>query len=292
MSIKDNTLSLQSILNNVNSLPTKSDITNNIIKSDADLIPENIKKDVEILGVTGSYEGVELNFEVVGGTEEPSNPKENTIWVNTDTPIAGWHFSSEQPDNLAEGAIWFISTQDTKLHFLALKKNPIEVFVRNAKQMVSGNLVTVEFKIYKNGKWMSSERILFAPGANINQFINGGQSNSGYSFNSDSISMWSASQYYCGFAVSYADPIELSGFKSMTATITGNVTGDARVYLVVSSDLVTYTGTVVASCSALSINGEQTITLMIDDDAYSNGKFYVGVLGIFCSINLLDWRLA
>ena len=33
-----------------------------------------------------------LNFEVVGGTSAPSNPKENTIWVNTDTEITGWDF--------------------------------------------------------------------------------------------------------------------------------------------------------------------------------------------------------
>lgn len=44
--------------------------------------------------IIGSYEGVELNFEVVGGTEEPSNPKENTIWVNTDTPITKYYFSN------------------------------------------------------------------------------------------------------------------------------------------------------------------------------------------------------
>ena len=39
--------------------------------------------------------GRKLNFEIVGGTTEPSNPAENTIWVNTDTEITSWFFGNE-----------------------------------------------------------------------------------------------------------------------------------------------------------------------------------------------------
>ena len=42
--------------------------------------------------------GENLNFKVVGGTTEPSNPKENTIWVNTDTAITSWDFSATEPN--------------------------------------------------------------------------------------------------------------------------------------------------------------------------------------------------
>lgn len=45
----------------------------------------------------GSGGGAPLNFKVVGGTSQPSNPKENTIWVNTDKEITGWHFGVENP---------------------------------------------------------------------------------------------------------------------------------------------------------------------------------------------------
>ncbi len=41
--------------------------------------------------------GTGLNFTVVGGTAAPSNPKENTIWVDTDTEITSWDFSAMQP---------------------------------------------------------------------------------------------------------------------------------------------------------------------------------------------------
>ena len=41
--------------------------------------------------------GTGLNFEIVGGTAEPSTPEENTIWVNTNTNITGWEFSADEP---------------------------------------------------------------------------------------------------------------------------------------------------------------------------------------------------
>ena len=44
-----------------------------------------------------------LNFKVVGGTTQPTNPKENTIWVNTNTDITSWVFSAGQPESPTEG---------------------------------------------------------------------------------------------------------------------------------------------------------------------------------------------
>ena len=54
----------------------------------------------------GTSEGVELNFEVVGGTTEPANLKENTIWINTEVPISGYTFSSDTIDgNVPDGFV-------------------------------------------------------------------------------------------------------------------------------------------------------------------------------------------
>ena len=38
-----------------------------------------------------------LNFEIVGGTTQPTNPKENMIWANTAEEITSWDISAELP---------------------------------------------------------------------------------------------------------------------------------------------------------------------------------------------------
>lgn len=68
------------------------------IAGDADLVAGNIKKGVKIFSVTGSYEGVELNFKVVNGTSTPSSPSENTIWINTSQTVTSWCFSPIEPN--------------------------------------------------------------------------------------------------------------------------------------------------------------------------------------------------
>lgn len=39
-----------------------------------------------------------LNFKAIGGTAEPASPQENTIWINTDAEITGWHLGVEEPN--------------------------------------------------------------------------------------------------------------------------------------------------------------------------------------------------
>ena len=38
-----------------------------------------------------------LNFRVIGGTSAPADPKENTIWVNTEQKITSWDLSAAEP---------------------------------------------------------------------------------------------------------------------------------------------------------------------------------------------------
>lgn len=97
--------------------------------------------------------GMELNFEVVGNPQ-PSNPKENTIWLNTDQEITGWHFSENQPENMAEGEVWFKTGNFSDVSFNALKENTIQVYPSSVIQWVSGELKEVVAKTYKNGAWV------------------------------------------------------------------------------------------------------------------------------------------
>lgn len=46
---------------------------------------------------SGGGSNAGLNFKVVGGNEAPVSPSENTIWVNTNTPITKWAMASKNP---------------------------------------------------------------------------------------------------------------------------------------------------------------------------------------------------
>lgn len=104
-----------------------------------------------IFNVTGGG-GAALNFKVVGDTSQPANPKENTIWVNTSTPITDWVFSATQP-SAANGRVWISTGTYSTVEFNALKKNGIQVYPLSAKQYVNGALTDVPCFIYLGGAW-------------------------------------------------------------------------------------------------------------------------------------------
>lgn len=122
-----------------------------------------------------------LNFRVVGGTTQPTNPKENTIWVNTNTAITDWVFSAEQP-TAASGRVWISTGASSPVEFNALKKNGIQVYPLSAKQYVSGVWRYVAAKSYQGGKWVNWVWVsyLYNSGDKCED-ITGGWSSSGYS---------------------------------------------------------------------------------------------------------------
>lgn len=105
-------------------------------------------------GNIGGGGGASLNFKVVGGTTAPSNPKENTIWVNTDAEISSWVFSATEPESPEEGMLWISTDTSSPVEFNALKKNSIQVYPLSAKQYVGGALVGKTAKTYQGGTWV------------------------------------------------------------------------------------------------------------------------------------------
>lgn len=95
-----------------------------------------------------------LNFQVIGGATAPSNPKENTIWVNTDVKITTWAFSATEPEAPVEGMVWITTGTSSSAEFNTLKKNGIQVYPLSAKQYVGGSWVDVEAKSYQGGEWV------------------------------------------------------------------------------------------------------------------------------------------
>lgn len=106
---------------------------------------------VPMYGFGGSGGGG-LNFKVVGGTTQPTNPTENAIWVNTSVSITDWVFSATEPEGYAHGMVWFSTGTSSAGEFNALKKNGIQVYPISAKQYVSGAWANVEAYIQKDGE--------------------------------------------------------------------------------------------------------------------------------------------
>ena len=107
-------------------------------------------------GFVTAIEGIsELNFEMVGGTTQPSNPKENTIWVNTETEITGWIFSVEAPETPTLGMIWIKVGVVSDTPFNALKTNSFLAYPLYASQYINDAFEITPAKIYYNGAWFS-----------------------------------------------------------------------------------------------------------------------------------------
>lgn len=104
-------------------------------------------------GGGGSIGGGSLNFRIFGGTSAPSNPKENDIWVKTETKITGYSFSVKAPTAPVEGMVWVSVGTDSSIEFNAIKGNVIAVYPVSVKQYVGGAFGDKSAQTYQNGVW-------------------------------------------------------------------------------------------------------------------------------------------
>ena len=171
--------------------------------------------------------GVSQNFKVVGGTAQPNNPSENTIWVNTDVEITDYKLSKNEPKNPTEGMVWISLGETSDVAFCTLKivgREFDEVCPIFAKQYVSGAWVDKTAKIYQDGKWVDWVTYLYnAP----NEFeeLTGGWTISGFKIGSAGFGNVTKSDTgmtftgvsgtsYCG--VFCANKIDLSNLSTLT----------------------------------------------------------------------------
>lgn len=105
--------------------------------------------------------GTNLNFEVVGGTTQPANPKENTIWVNTSADITSWVFSAETPTSPANGTVWVRTVQSGEIGLNVLKQNEINIFLAGVRQYLSGTWATKTAAVFSGNTWNSLDLVLY-----------------------------------------------------------------------------------------------------------------------------------
>lgn len=116
--------------------------------------------------------GAALNFKVVGNPR-PATPKENTIWIDTDSEITSWIFSAAEPETAAEGMVWIFAGTTSPAEFNALRKQCVMVYPMSAKQYISGAWVDKTMKIYQGGTWINTYQYIIRDGVLVEQFDTG-----------------------------------------------------------------------------------------------------------------------
>ena len=106
-----------------------------------------------IFNMSGGGGGVGLNFKIVGNPQ-PAEAKENTIWIDTDEEITGWHFGTIEPENPTPGMVWIYTGTTSSAKFNAVKKNSIMVYPLSAKQLIGGAWESVTSQSSHDGQWV------------------------------------------------------------------------------------------------------------------------------------------
>lgn len=231
-------------------------------------------------------EGVQLNFDVVGGIEEPTNPIENTIWVQTDAAIADWVFSVKEPEIPAEGMVWITTGASSTVEFNILKKNNIQVYPISAKQYVDGTWVDRDAVSYQGGEWAMWIAYLYKLGDEYKAFtdgwalsLNNGGNTHGESLSKKSDSMVFASSYVSGshFADGFLranNTFDLTGVTQITAILkTASVSSNVPMFLCVAEN-DSYRQQYDAVAKANISSGNTSVTL---DVSALKGVYYVGI---------------
>ena len=102
---------------------------------------------------------VTKNYSVVGGPNQPENPTENMIWVQTETEEIGKvYFSGINPSNCTDNDIWiFTSSNSSTVAFDSIRigNDTVQtIYPISAKQYIDGAWVDKIAKSYQNNEWV------------------------------------------------------------------------------------------------------------------------------------------
>ena len=106
-----------------------------------------------MIGPTNARGGGGLNLKVVGGTTQPTNPRENTIWINTTTAISGYALSPTQPETGTEGLVW-LKTADTGVEINVGRKNAVLLHLASCNIYTGSKWDYIEAHVYRGNIWV------------------------------------------------------------------------------------------------------------------------------------------
>lgn len=265
-------------------LSTQSEKTITPTKSSQTAVAKNMYTTgvVTVAPIPDTY--MERNFTVVGGTTQPSNPTENTIWVNTSRSITGWHFgnSNDLPSSISSGFVWITLTLDSSVGFNGLKENSLFVYPLKVSQYEGANgWVAKKMKIYQSGAWKDSMMYLYHRGDSYVDVTGGWSITTGsggaYTLNSDNIYLHYTGSAYRTSVMYTTRKINISNMSTLYLNV--NVTENSQgMYFGITntapSESPSYYGEFVTY--AYSYNtGVQTMQL--DVSSFTSGEYHVVV---------------
>lgn len=128
--------------------------------------------------------GVSMNYKVVGGTSQPSNPDANTIWVKSANEITSYRFSPVQPSGASEGMVWIKTGTSGSVILDIPKEATVRLYLTGCSQYISGAWVNVDAYIYQSSAWKQfGTAIIYLYNAGDKcTAVTGGWTSSGYSY--------------------------------------------------------------------------------------------------------------
>ena len=181
--------------------------------------------------MSGNLSG--LNFEVVGGTTQPTSPLENMVWINTNIAITSWNFAPIElrPSSSQQGDVWIVTgNYHNNISFDAVKENVVYICPVKAYQYQSGSWVEVGIKVYKNNEWINNRLYVYDRGDSCTD-VTGGWSKSS---SSGSVQFGSESFYLKGTnfdgpaSAKTNNPVDITPYSIMT--VIGYVASVASEY--------------------------------------------------------------
>ena len=183
-----------------------------------------------------------LNFRIVGGTSAPDNPKENTLWVNTDVKITSYSIGSANPNTAGNGGVHIYTKTSGAVSFNALKKNYMEIVPIKAQQLRNSEWVDVDVRLYKAGKWETFVVFLYDRGdqradesggwSKQNRSDGGSYFGHSVSFGSEQISFsstYAKDSHQANGSVETNSLVDLSQFSKLQLTYTKSSWGNDNV---------------------------------------------------------------
>lgn len=225
--------------------------------------------------------GAALNFKIIGSTTQPSNPKENTIWVDTSAAIAEWVLDAVEPEMPTEGLLWIQLGTKSNVGFNVLKKNAVWVYPISAKHYVDDTWVNCVVKSYRNGEWVDwiEEGTLYSYGMFHPDVAHSKQPPSGVAeYESDGIAITIGGSGGTLYVYEVFGPLDLSQYSKVVACLENNSGNNSPVVgaILVDSSSTPSAGTAVKSQQESMSIGSLEITLDISAVELTGGYLAVG----------------